>query len=316
MCTILTASLTSSSPIGAAARRAARRAAQRIPRIGPGFHHRDDRGRPLDERLAAKSGSAGQENALNRADRTDAPLAEAPLVVEFVGLSGAGKSTVAEALLADLRGRGLNCLDRQAVGGQERPKALHYGSLAGFFLRRPGRLWRALRFGLSRGRGRGVGEALRFYVWVYRLTHRGVRPHQVLLLDQGVVQEGWGLMVRQQGWTPDRVGAAVADVMADIGARYILVYFEVDVALAARRVASRPTAESRFDLLSQPEAEQLLQRYEPELRRLYQMVVADLGLSDRRVDASQPADLTATRLSELVRSRIGIGAGEPAVAGR
>jgi thymidylate kinase len=229
-----------------------------------------------------------------------------PLVLEFVGPSGAGKSTAAEALLERLRQRGYRCTHRHMIGGQELPRTEHFRRLGWYFLSHPRVLQAAARLGLpAAGQGASrLREALRFHVWSYRLTLARQLGNAVVVLDQGVVQEAWGLMVRQPGWDRTALQAAVEDMIRGFPASYALVYFEVDKETATRRIAARSDGESRFDRLTQPEMGQLLDYHAPHLRMMYDTVLRSLELPSLTVDGSRPVEELVTQIAAFAEARL------------
>lgn len=229
-----------------------------------------------------------------------------PLILEFVGLSGAGKSTVANALVEKLRQRNYRCAHRHMIGGQELSRAVHFRRLGWYLLSHPRVLRAAARLGLPAARkgASRLREALRFHIWSYRLTLARKLGIDIVVLDQGVVQEAWGLMVRQPGWDRTALQAAVEDVIRGTPAAYAMVYFEVDRETATRRIAARSDGESRFDQLPQPEMQQLLDHHAPDLRLMYDTVLRSLNLPSLPVDGSRPVAELVTEIAAFVEARL------------
>lgn len=235
-----------------------------------------------------------------------------PLVIEFVGLSGAGKSTIADTLFTRLGQQGKRCAHRHMIGGQELPRREHYRRLGQFLVTHPRVLAGAARLGLPAVRlgASRLREALRFHVWSYRLALGRKLGYDIIILDQGVIQEGWGLMLRQTGWSHHAVTTAVVDVIAGAEAHYALVYFEVDRGVAAQRIAIRELGESRFDGMRLSEATQLLALHEPTLRSLYDGVVRKLELPSLRVDAGKSVEDLVSEISAFI-DQLPAGASPP-----
>ena len=77
-------------------------------------------------------------------------------------------------------------------------------------MRHPGLLFGSVHLsraapGLTRSRFR---EAIRFHVWSYRLAVGRRLGPDILILDQGIIQEGWGLVVRETGLPAPEILAA------------------------------------------------------------------------------------------------------------
>jgi thymidylate kinase len=224
------------------------------------------------------------------------------LILEFVGLSGAGKSTVAEALLSRLREQGYTCAHRHDIGGQGVPRVQHFARLAAHFVRHPGLFSGSIHLNHAapahnRSRFR---EAIRFYVWSYRLAVGRRLGPDILILDQGIIQEGWGLVVRETGLAGPAILAATKDIIAGARVSYALVYFDVDRDLAARRIADRSTGESRFDRMNQAEARRLLEMYEPLLQEMHSSVVSELRLPALRVDGSRSIEELVQEMVDFI----------------
>jgi hypothetical protein len=231
----------------------------------------------------------------------------APLVVEFVGLPGAGKTTTEVQVTAALMERGVSAADRPSVGGQDIHRARHYARLGGFFLGRPAELGAAFR--LARLGGAGVPAGLRdsfrcVSVWAWRLALARELGLEVLLLDQGPVQEGWALTLRG-GWTPEAVAVEVARLVRVAGVSYALIHFDLPAQLAAERIARRPTMESGFDRLAPDEAQRRLLREEGRLGHLSRLAAAAIGARVLRIDATRPIADSVSSVEHFIMSLLG-----------
>jgi thymidylate kinase len=228
-----------------------------------------------------------------------------PLILEFVGLSGAGKTTTADALLERLRQRGYRCAHRRIIGGQDLPRVQHLRRLGWYLLSHPRVLQAAARLGIPAARQgwSRLRDALRFHVWSYRLTLARKLGSDITVLDQGAVQEAWSLMVLQTGLERTALEAAAQEVIRG-AVPYALVYFEVDSETAARRVAARLNGESRFDRMTQAEMGLLLDQFGPLLRTMYDTVRRSLNLPSLIVDASRPVEELVTEIASFAETQL------------
>jgi hypothetical protein len=164
----------------------------------------------------------------------------------------------------------------------------------------------AARLGVSAAR-QGVSrlrDALRFHVWSYRLTLARKLGSDIVVLDQGVVQEAWGLMVLETGLNRSELESAIEHVLRAAPTRYALVYFEVDRATAGQRIAGRLHGESRFDQTSQAEMGQLLDQFAPLLRPMYDTVLGSLDLPSLTVDGTRPVEETVTVIAAFAEGQL------------
>jgi hypothetical protein len=230
--------------------------------------------------------------------------APGPLVVEFVGLPGAGKSTVAARLATGERSSSWG--NRKAVGAGDVQRSTHYPRLGLFFLRHRDELRAALRLA-SNGSGlnpRRLYQVVKYlHVWSYRLALARRRGYEVLLLEQGPVQDTWSLMLRGT-WPNETLQSSVSRMILAAGVRYAMVYFDVAPEAAANRIAQRPTMESRFDRLDQAEAARQLAIEGVRLEELFTGVVERTGVLHQRVDANGPLENTCARIEEFIAKAV------------
>ena len=227
-----------------------------------------------------------------------------PLVVEFVGLPGAGKSALASRLVASLSERGVSCGERKNVGGSGSPRSIHYTALGLFYLCHPVELRAALQLA-STGSPRPVRrvyQAIKYVsVWSYRMRLARRRGYQAVVLDQGVVQDAWSLMLRGP-WRDEIVHRAVSRAILATGLPYALVYFDIPVEAAVKRIEDRPTMESRFDRVEPVEATRQLRLQGNRLERLFTRIVDLTGAAHYRLDATQSLDDSCSELEAFVQA--------------
>ncbi len=226
-----------------------------------------------------------------------------PLIVEFAGLPGAGKTTVARLLPLELRARGYLCGDRDLVRGrrfgQER---VPYAGIGHFFLRKHSVLGSALRLGLAAPpyKPARIREVLKLLLWSYRLSLAQATSNDVVVLDQGLMQAAWSTMVRGELWDESAVRAAVSTMLLSADVPFILVYVDVGVELAMQRIGSRRTMRSTYDRMSAEDATRLLATHQRRLSTIFQHAAADTGASQLTLDGSRPPTESCQKVVELV----------------
>lgn len=225
-----------------------------------------------------------------------------PLVAEFVGLPGAGKTTVADRVVAELSAVGLACGSRFSVHEQDIHPVLHYLRLGLFYLRDLPELRASLELIRTSHpvTPAKIAQSFRFLsLWAYRLQLLTGRGYQTVLLDQGVVQGAWSLMLRNP-WQEEAIGDAVRRIIRSTQLPYCLVYFDVPIETALDRISQRTSLDSSFDRLEKSEARRRMQLHSSGLERLFLQTVQSTGLPYIRVDATKPVAEVAEEVRAMV----------------
>jgi len=173
----------------------------------------------------------------------------AGVVVEFAGLPGAGKSTLAECTRAAIVKAGMPCViadagisARVATPVRVRRRLALAGAEACQHPLRGAEALRAMRRaapGLSRNAVAGAAQ----WFAVQRIVAQAGRSPGVHLLDEGPVQTLWTLALRT-GRDPASLTGATAD---------LLVVVDVPVEVVSARLAARSSRHSRTQLLPERE---------------------------------------------------------------
>lgn len=246
--------------------------------------------------------------------RPGGPVATGPLIVEFVGLPGAGKSTIAEALLPHLLAAGYEGMvtvgarmitTRGHLVPSVRGAARARRSVrhAGYLLRRPALVRAVVGYGAD-VRPRSI-ERLGF-VWsildyAFLLSEHQARPADVIVLDQASLQAAWSVVVRGSPPKAERLDQILAGLHRCASGQWAVAHFDVDQETALARIAARPTNTSRFDHMALEEARALL----PGLARHARAMVDELharGVPCIQLDARQPMDTTCSALMHFVHA--------------
>jgi thymidylate kinase len=183
------------------------------------------------------------------------------VLVEFVGLPGAGKSALSRRLAQRLEGRGL------AVDEPSRALAHGIGRIARRArkaarvwleaLGRPGAAARAARIVAVSGQPSTRAAALLWFNWllVTALARRARRGSGVHLLDEGPAQGAWSVALEGDA----ACASALLERLPAAALPDLLVLVEAGPSVAADRIRARPERDSRLDRRLDAEPE-LLER--------------------------------------------------------
>ncbi len=223
--------------------------------------------------MVAMTAASGTRPASARAMSDSHPRT---LILEFVGLPGAGKTSVAEQLIPLLRSRGIACADRQLVFPGSPSRAVRYAKLAAFAARHPRILLSTLAYALA---VRPVTSermrcALTLLIWAHRLKMPRTRRFSLVLLHEGLVHNAWCVLLR----------GTLLDVALDV---------------AIERVGSRSTT-PLFNMSNRQESERLLVAHGPHLKRIFRHALEVTGAPYLQVDASRPMEEVCAEVVSFV----------------
>lgn len=192
-----------------------------------------------------------------------------PIVLEFIGLPGAGKTTVFHQVVAQLKQQGVSVAagDEILRSWKKQPIWQRLGKL----IPQTQNQWQILRQSLLLAtqvkptNWLSFSKAIKTYANLKRIDAIAqANNEQLILLDQGLLQEIWSIGLT--GTTP-----AIEDIKEELALIFsqrpiAIVDFQINIETAIQRIQNRPTDQSRFDLMSQEAAQQLLSQYAPYLQ--------------------------------------------------
>lgn len=222
-------------------------------------------------------------------------------VIEFLGLPGAGKSTLAHRLQSRLAARGAVCGDLKGIARLKGGRAEHYARLAKFSVKR-GRVFRpAARLAASVAPWNPTcwWFAVELALWSYRLSMIHKRTFDILVLDHGPLQSAWCVLLKG----PLRNEQALSDALTYLLARRQLqlafVYVDVAPELASRRIEARGPMNRPFHR-GRKETERLLSSHREQLDRVLGIAERRTGSPVLRLDGSAPLEENDRRLDAFV----------------
>ena len=204
-----------------------------------------------------------------------------PLVIELAGLPGAGKTSLTDSVRLPHRGR-------RDIGVVNLP------------LRRE--TWRVARAALMLAlsiRPWKPGYLLRAIRLVLALRCYGPLDHDLVILDQGLVQKTWSIIIESRSYPEQRLEDLV-DALTPIAADH-LVWIAVPHELAAQRIAGRTAGYSRFDGQDAATIAQRLADLDKPYRTLIEMFRKKTRMSVLSLDGEADLKANAKRMEALAK---------------
>lgn len=227
-----------------------------------------------------------------------------PLTVEFVGLPGAGKTTMADRISAELEGRGWRCAGRlpllgEDLGGLERAVRRTATLLRGWH-----RTGAALSYLVStRTRSRvGAHWALRLSTWPLQWQAARRAGVDYVILDWGLLQNTWATTIGGRFGDGTASSRLLRRLLGTGAPRYAIVYFDIDVEGSLARIGQRNNRGWRFDGMEVERARRLLTIHRPHMERLVEQAVELTGAPLCRVDAHRPIEENTRQILRFIES--------------
>jgi hypothetical protein len=192
-------------------------------------------------------------------------------------------------MLARLAEQGKACGERELIGRLGSSRAGHYARLMGFTLGRGRYLPATVRLAAAvrpatRARMR---FASRLAVWPYRLSVARARGFDMVVLDQGILQSAWCVLLEGSLGSPAPLEKALGEVLAGCRADFAFISVDLDVKSAADRIEARGPMAAPFDR-GHPETLRLLTEHGEQLQQVVAAGVRATGAPHLRLDGSRP----------------------------
>lgn len=223
-----------------------------------------------------------------------------PLVIEFVGLPGAGKTTVLHQVAPQLKAEKFSIAQRSEILQSWQKQSVLQKILK--LIPQSQDQWSVLLHSLAFAaqvkptNRQSFSKASRIFSNAKRLD--AIRPdYQFVLLDQGVLQETWSVGITG---TPPAPTALRQVLSTFVKSRSIaIVYFNIDAETALQRIQARSTASSRFDQMQSDVARSRLVQYQPLLEEIVSCS-RSLGVPILEVDSTRPIEEKAEKITHWI----------------
>jgi glycosyltransferase involved in cell wall biosynthesis/thymidylate kinase len=215
--------------------------------------------------------------------------ASQPIILEFIGLPGAGKTTLTRLVAERLAAEGYRCavprFHAQAAPAGRGRRAWRYASRAATYLAHLRLLCTTIRFGLAiRPLRLGRMKWLREIPDLVPVIRSAAARHDVVLLDQAILQAVWSATLHGSLPSAPLLERLIHRATAACGGRVVYLHLVVDPETAIHRIAGRAEGGSRFDRLPREEGALLLAANEERLDRIVGCATRATGALVRELD--------------------------------
>ena len=204
------------------------------------------------------------------------------MIVECSGLPGSGKTTVCKLVS-----------EPHSVKGAVPLTALR----PNINILRAGRHILVLSLTVRPFRLKRLKRAFNLIVFLRHYEHRGM----VILLDQGIVQKIWSIMVDANAHSTERLRLAMKSLLPF--APDWVVWLETPLSVAAERLHSREDGNSRYDPLPPDEILRHLTARRALLRDLAEQFCRATSARLLDMDGMQPASTNAARIDRQFKTQ-------------
>jgi hypothetical protein len=146
--------------------------------------------------------------------------------------------------------------------------------------------------------------AAKLAVWPYRLSVARARGFEAVVLDQGILQSAWCVLLEGSLQREAVLEEALSEVFSGCAASFAFISLDLEPTLAAARIQARGPMEAPFNR-GEPEMLRLLAEHRHHLQQVVAAGVHATGAPHLRLDASKPLAENAARVEAFVDDVLG-----------
>lgn len=235
-----------------------------------------------------------------------------PLILEFVGLPGCGKTTISSLVIDRLREQGFRCEDRESLREAWLARPSGAGRLHAY-VADPQLSLALFRYALAVGfPGRTRRNYIEHLLHIAAfLTQRLDTRTDIVVLDQSIVQTVWSLSIPGRPPSTAQMERVLGTLLRPFAGSIALGSLQIPVEQAAERVVGRSHGASRFDGLGLTATRSMLERYAPTLDLLATAAASVSAAPHLRVDATRPLPENVATLVDFACGLLSVRSSDP-----
>jgi thymidylate kinase len=229
-----------------------------------------------------------------------------PILIEFVGPPGAGKSTIARQVTILLEARGFACACRPPLVTGVIDNIVHRRALMWHRVKHSRLLFEALRFQRSIHPSKlpRLRAPLQLLFLDYYIKIMMSRSYDVVIMDQSFIQTLWSVMIFGAEPHHSPLNRLLAPLYSQYLGSMVFVMIDIDAHIAAERARARSREYSRFDQMGLDQAATLIRMNATNLRKAMARAAILTRAPVQPLSGLQCPEDNAVRLADFVELQL------------